>query len=203
MSQIMNFFNKYGLLAMFLCILLEYGCFPVSSEIVLPLSGAIACLQEVPFPLIIFLSVIAGLIGTSFCFFVGRLGGTKVLNSLSNRFPKTKKPLRASFRTFERYGVWAVGIGRVIPICRTYIAFVAGVSGQSYTQFLLGSAIGITIWNTILIGLGYTLKDNWGIVENFYGQYKHILLLAVIFVLSIYLIRSLINKESKDRNAVK
>ena len=195
MSHFINFFNRFGILAMFLCILLEYGCFPVSSEIVLPLSGAMASHQKVPFILMLFLSVIAGLIGTSFCFLVGRLGGTRVLNRLSNRFPKTKKPLRASFQTFEKYGIWAVGIGRVIPICRTYIAFVAGVSNQSYFKFAIASMVGISILNTLLIGFGYLLKDNWYLVADFYNQYKHILLLVIIFILSLSLIQSILKKE--------
>lgn len=195
MSHFIHFFHRFGIIAMFLCILLEYGCFPVSSEIVLPLSGAMASHQQIPFILMLFLSTIAGLIGTSFCFFIGRVGGTRVLNRISNRFPKTKKPLRASFETFEKYGVWAVGIGRVIPICRTYIAFVAGVSNQSYLQFVLASLIGISIWNTLLIGFGYLLKDNWTLVATFYNQYKHFLLLAIIFILSLSLIHAILKKK--------
>ncbi len=195
MSHFINFFHRFGLLAMFLCILLEYGCFPVSSEIVLPLSGCMASMQRIPFILMLLASVFAGLIGTSFCFFVGRIGGTRALNRISNRFPKTKKPLRASFQTFEKYGVWAVGIGRVIPICRTYIAFVAGVSSQSYLKFAMASMVGISVWNTLLIGLGYLLKDNWYLVVNFYDQYKHILMLAIIFILSLYLIQLLLKKK--------
>ena len=117
MSHIINFFDRFGLLAMFLCILLEYGCFPVSSEIVLPLSGCMASMQKIPFIPMVLLSILAGLIGTSFCFFIGRIGGTRALARNFESLPKTKKPLRASFQTFEKYGIWAVGIGRVIPIC--------------------------------------------------------------------------------------
>ncbi|MFA9462950.1 MAG: DedA family protein [Velocimicrobium sp.] len=195
MSSFIDFMERFGLFAMFLCILLEYSCFPVSSEIVLPLSGAMASLQKIPFTLMVLLSVIAGLIGTSFCFWVGRLGGTRILNRISNRFPKTKKPLRASFQKFDKYGIWAVCIGRVIPICRTYIAFVAGVSNQSYSKFTIASLVGIFVWNTLLIGLGYFLRDNWPMVAQFYNQYKHILLLAIIFVLSLSLIQSIVTRK--------
>lgn len=194
MSQITHFLQQYGLFAVLLCILLEYGCFPVSSEILLPLAGSMAELWKVPFSLMVFLSVIAGLLGTSFCYAVGRLGGKPALNHISKRFPKTKKPLRASIKIFERFGIRAVAIGRVIPLCRTYIAFIAGISNQSYPKFLFGSAIGITIWNTVLIGLGYFLKDNWNIVQTFYGQYKQYILLALIFVLSLHLIRQIIHR---------
>ena len=42
MNFIIDLIREYGMTAMFIIILLEYACFPVSSELVLPLSGAVA-----------------------------------------------------------------------------------------------------------------------------------------------------------------
>lgn len=190
MSQFAAIFHRYGLFAMFLCILLEYGCFPVSSEIVLPLSGALASMESIPFSVTLPLSVLAGILGTSGCYLLGRIGGIPVLNRIMNRFKSTRKPIESSFETFHKYGVLAVGVGRVIPICRTYIAFVSGASKQPYHQFFIASIIGITVWNTLLIGLGYILKDNWTIVIDYYNQYKHIILLVIIVLLSLSLLKA-------------
>lgn len=49
MSYITNFIYEHGLLAMFIIIMLEYACFPVSSEIVLPFSGAFASINSISF----------------------------------------------------------------------------------------------------------------------------------------------------------
>ncbi len=195
MSHFIQFFHKYGLLAMFLCILLEYACFPVSSEIVLPLSGALVAAEQIPLYQAIPLSVLAGLLGTSICFLIGKLGGPPALDKLMKRFPKTKKPIEASFEKFEQYGILAVGLGRVIPLCRTYIAFVAGATNQPYPRFVLASAVGITIWNTILISLGYILKDSWGLLAEYYNRYKKGFLLVIIVLLSISLVRSITKKR--------
>lgn len=176
MSTLYKLISSYGLLAMFCLILLEYSCFPVSSEIILPLCGAVAIWQHIPFFLMLFLSVLAGLIGTSICFFIGRIGRNSLLSRLMKHFPKTKKPITASFQLFEKYGLWAVCFGRVIPICRTYIAFVAGASMQPYQTFFIASSCGILVWNTLLIGLGYYLKDQWQQISTFYSQYKHFIL---------------------------
>lgn len=195
MSQFTIFFQNYGLFAMFLCILLEYGCFPVSSEIILPLSGAMASHQGIPLFVMLPVSIVAGLIGTSFCFFVGKGGGNKILNKLTTRFPKMQKPLQSSFQTFDKYGAYAVCVGRVIPICRTYIAFVAGASGQSYPAFLFSSLFGIAVWNTLLIGLGYGLKDNWNVLISYYDRYKHVILLLLIGLLSVSLIHAVLKRK--------
>ncbi len=190
MSFFINLIYKYGLLAMFIMILLEYACFPVSSEIVLPFSGAVASMNHISFFVIIPVSVVAGLIGTSICYLIGLFGGAPLIEKIKRKFPKTQKGLDNSYAKFEKYGSTAVCVGRVIPICRTYIAFIAGAVKQNYLVFFVSSAIGITTWNIILIGLGYLLRDNWEMVGEYYGRYKVIftpLLLLLIALLIIWL----------------
>ncbi|MDF2473246.1 MAG: associated Golgi protein [Anaerocolumna sp.] len=186
MSYFTNLIYQYGIFAMFFIILIEYACFPISSEIVLPFSGAVASLQNISFLVILPLSVVAGLIGTSFCYIIGRIGGLKLIERIIRRFPKTEKGILSSQTKFQHYGGLAVCFGRLIPICRTYIAFIAGAAGQKYPNFLLGSVIGITLWNTLLIGLGYLLHDKWKIVGNYYERYKDVLI-PLLLLIGLYL----------------
>lgn len=188
MNTLLTFFSQYGLLAMFVLILAEYACFPVSSEIVLPFAGAFAASQNIPFFLLLPASILAGLLGTSLCYLLGKKGGTFLLSRLSSRFPSTKKPLDASFQTFEKYGFLAVGVGRVIPLCRTYIAFVAGAFGQPYPVFFLASFVGITVWNAVLIGIGYLFRENWGFITSYYERYRDVFLLILIALLLGFLL---------------
>ena len=69
MELLTSLLKKYGLLGLCLMILLEYACFPISSELVLPFSGAVARAENVSFFLLLPLSVLAGLLGTGgkFC----------------------------------------------------------------------------------------------------------------------------------------
>lgn len=197
----MNFFieliNEYGLIAMFFLILLEYACFPVSSEIVLPFSGAVASINQISFVTILLTSIVAGCFGISICYFLGRIGGPPVLNKIMTKFPKTKKGITSSMEKFQHFGALAVGIGRMIPICRTYISFVAGASKQPYSLFLGASIIGISIWNTLLIGVGYICHENWGQIKVYYEQYKHFILLLVALIL-LYVIYRHYAKQKKD-----
>lgn len=188
MSYFTNLIYEYGLFAMFFIILIEYACFPISSEIVLPFSGAVASLQNVNYLTILSLSVLAGLIGTSFCYAVGRLGGGALITGLIKKFPKAEKGILSSQEKFKKYGNLAVCFGRLIPICRTYIAFIAGAAGQSLLTYLLSSFVGITIWNAILIGLGYLLRENWDTVGVYYARYKDIMLPLAVFTGMIILV---------------
>lgn len=188
MTELLNFFFEYGLLAMFVLIFAEYACFPVSSEIVLPFAGAFAASRHISFFLLLPLSVLAGLLGTSLCYLLGKKGGSRLLTGISQRFPKSRSALEASFRTFHKYGAFAVGIGRVIPLCRTYIAFVAGAFGQSYPSFFFSSFAGILVWNSVLIGIGYFFRENWGIISGYYAKYHDTLLLFLIAGLLLFLL---------------
>lgn len=171
---------------MFLLVLVEYACFPISSEIVLPFSGAVASLQQIPFLVILPLSVLAGLIGTSICYAIGYFGGTAVLDKIKQRFPKSQKGIDGSYEKFQKNSIYSVCFGRLIPICRTYIAFIAGTTKQKYSVFVISSSLGISLWNFILIGFGYTLRENWEQVELYYSRYKHIFLIVISISLISY-----------------
>lgn len=185
METLLSLFDRFGIFAMIVIIFLEYACFPISSELVLPFSGAVARAEEVSFFLLLPLSVLAGLLGTGLCYLAGRIGGEAVLTSLTKRFPKTEKAIVASRKKFERYGAGAVCIGRVIPLCRTYIAFVAGAVGQSPSVYFPYSLLGITIWNSALLSLGYFLQGNWGAVSGYYDRYKQYLIPVLIGIVVI------------------
>lgn len=194
MQIIIDFINEYGLTAIFMIILLEYACFPVSSEIILPFSGAVASAGHINFFVILPVSILAGLIGTGICFTIGWFGGGAIIHSITRRFPKTQKNIDAANEKFQQNGAFAVCIGRVIPLIRTYIAFIAGAARLNPVTYFAASALGISIWNTLLIGLGYIFGENYRYVGILYARYKHNLIpVAVIF--AAILITSRIHKK--------
>lgn len=198
MDILKHLINEYGVMAMFLIILLEYACFPVSSEIVLPFSGAVASMNQTPFLVILPLSILAGLIGTGLCYIVGWYGGGILLQKLTTKFPKTKKGIDSSYAKFNEHGAYAVCIGRVIPLIRTYIALIAGATKLNPITYFSASLLGITVWNTILIGLGYSLRENHSLVASYYNRYKHNLVPIGILCL-ICLVGNFIYKKVKKK----
>ena len=195
MELLTSLIKKYGLFGLCLMILLEYACFPISSEIVLPFCGAFAKNYEISFFYLIPGSVLAGLLGTSLCYAIGRIGGPRVLTFLKTRFPKTQKGIAASEKKMEQYGAFAVCFGRLIPLCRTYIAFIAGSVKQPFRQYLTYSFLGITVWNCVLISLGYLLKSNWNEVQRYYGEYKQVLVATAVIIVFLLILRKLFAKS--------
>lgn len=188
----------YGLPAMFLLILLEYACFPVSSEIILPLAGLIAAGQGLSFPLLVLFSTIAGIGGSLITYAIGRKGGSPLLEKIMNRFPSMEKPILSSYRTFGNHGKSAVFLSRLIPLCRTYIGFVAGAMKQNYSGYILYSAFGIFLWNTVLTGLGYYFYQYKELFFSYFDRYKHWIFFGGLSLLIFLLWRRIKKGRAKD-----
>jgi membrane-associated protein len=58
---------------------------------------------------------------------------------------------------FEKHGAKALVIGRFVPIVRTFITVVAGVSRMDRRHFLVWSGVGAVLWATGITLLGYFL----------------------------------------------
>lgn len=188
-TAVFTFIQSYGVAAVFVLIMLEYACFPVPSEIVLPLAGAYAAVYGVPFFEILLISVTSGICGCLICYLIGYYGGGALLDRITLRFSGASAGIEASRQWFDRYGSLSVVIGRVLPLCRTYISFIAGLSGQRALKFTALSAIGITVWNLVLVGLGYKLAAHWDIIARYARQYTYILLPFVLLLIALIIVK--------------
>ena len=177
--------DQYGMIAIFVLILAEYACFPVSSEIVLPLAGLLGARAGLPFVSLVILSTAAGLAGSCITYGIGRFGGSPLLERLMKRFPSLSKPILGSYRTFGDHGKSAVFISRLIPLCRTYIGFVAGAMKQSLLGYLLSSSLGILLWNTVLTSLGYYFYQYRDIFFDGFNRYKRWIFIGGLLLLLI------------------
>ena len=198
-NAIIEIIQKYGLVAIFLAVFLEYACFPVPSEIVLPLSGAVAAQGGFSFLSVYLICIAAGLGGSLLDYSLARWGGARLIEKLEGRFPKLAGGLEVTRQKFERYSTLSVGICRVIPLCRTYISFIAGLAKQDLGTFIGASTIGIAIWNALLVYMGYLLSENWQLVGEFYGKYKYAMLAIIVLAIFIYVLikRRLGQKEEE------
>jgi membrane-associated protein len=58
---------------------------------------------------------------------------------------------------FDRHGKLALVLGRFVPIVRTYVTVVAGVTRMERRRFFVWSGVGAVLWVTIVTLLGYFL----------------------------------------------
>lgn len=183
LAALFSLIDRFGLAAVVAAIFLEYACFPLPSEILLPFAGAYASYKGVPFWALLALSAAAGLAGCSLCYAVGYFGGRPLLAAARRRFPRAAGGIDASQEWLDRYGSFSVMVGRVLPLCRTYISFIAGASRQPFARFAGFSLVGIAVWNSVLAGCGYFLGSHWQTIAAFAKEYTSVLLPFVLVAL--------------------
>jgi len=161
--------SAWGYIAIFVTMVGESAGLPISSEIVVPLGGALASLSKLglggPFVeliLVVAISSLANLTGSLIAFYLTRrFGETVVLSRFGRWMGLSKGHLRLANRFFDRWGLWAVFLGRLLPIVRTYISFPAGLSKIGYVRFIIVSLLGAIPWNAGLAYAGYLAGQHW------------------------------------------
>jgi membrane protein DedA with SNARE-associated domain len=159
---------SYGLIAIFITMAGESCGLPISSEIVVPLGGALASQGKLSFVLVVIVSSLANLTGSLIAFYLSRRYGERVVLSKAGRLLGLHRGhLRLANRFFGRFGLWAVFAGRLVPIVRTYISFPAGISRIGYPTFIGATLAGAVPWNFALAFAGYKLGEHYQQVESF------------------------------------
>lgn len=154
------YFNKYGAIAIFVVVFLEYLNLPgFPAGVIMPLSGIMAAQGNIHFAWVMVITVAAGLLGSLTLYGLGRKGGEVFLNAYTRRFPKQKESLEKVLGWIRKKGSLGVFLGKLLPMVRTLVSIPAGVIKMDLRKYIFSSTCGIFIWNFVFVGAGYVLGD--------------------------------------------
>ncbi len=125
----------------------------------------------------------AGILGDSTGYWLGRRTGPVIFRRPDSRFFKREHLIRSQ-QFYERYGGRTIIIAKFLPILRTFVPFLAGVSRMRYPRFLLFSVSGVVGWVATITTLGYTLGGVPFVRRHFDKVILTIILLSLIPVIS-------------------
>jgi membrane protein DedA with SNARE-associated domain len=203
--------GTWGLLAIFVTMTGESAGLPISSEIVVPLGGALVSQGKFnggafALVLVVLVASLANLTGSLIAFYLTRRYGERfVLSRFGRWMGLSRGHLKLANRFFERFGLWAVFVGRLLPIVRTYISFPAGVSKIGYTWFTLATMAGAIPWNFALAFAGYKLGQHYDAVAATLGPFAIPFAIGVVILLAVawWFGRKLGEEEDKLLTAAK
>src|ERR1700704_2759693 len=192
-ATLSNLVASYGLLAIFVTMAAESAGVPISSEIVVPLGGALASQGKlglggtmVQLALVVMVSSLANLVGSLIAFWLTRRYGERVVLSRAERWlGLSRGHLRLANRFFDRFGLWAVFVGRLLPIIRTYISFPAAISRMGYAWFSVATMAGAIPWNFVLAYAGYKLGQHYETVASSLHPFVIPIAIAVVILLVV------------------
>ena len=190
--------ERLGAIGVGFAILLETVVPPIPSEAVLGLAGVLINDGRLSIVPVVLCATLGSILGALFFYYVGRALGPRRSHAFLDRLPLVEtEDVDKTFAWFERHGRSAVFFGRMVPIVRSFISVPAGVVRMPLPQFVVYTAGGSLIWNSVLIGLGVAAGD-------FVQQNLHYLDYAVVaaFVLGIgYLVHKRWRDVRRHRQA--
>jgi membrane protein DedA with SNARE-associated domain len=185
----------YGVVAVLLLMLID-AVFPAASELVMLYGGALASgalthrvdvLGRHVTGFQAYLAVVvAGVVGYQLGsiggWLIGERGGRPFLERRGRWLHLTPARLERAERWFDRWEDWAVLVGRVTPVARSFISIPAGVFEMPFRRYNVLTLLGNVVWCAAIAGAGWALGSSY---ERFnhgfrYVEYAVVLLIAAL-----------------------
>ena len=179
---VLELMGEYGNLAVFLLILVENLFPPIPSEVILTFGGVMTvCTDMTPVGVILF-STAGSLAGAVILYSVGRFLPDEVFRKLlcgqiGHLLHFRLEDVDLAKGWFRERGRSAVFLCRLIPIVRSLISIPAGIARMPFVPFLVFTAAGSLLWNTVLVYAGRIAGDSWEKVSAAFGVYSDLFLM--------------------------
>jgi membrane protein DedA with SNARE-associated domain len=157
---------------------------PFPGRLVLVMAGAYAA-RESDLLLTIALAAAGALAGDHAVYGLGRLGGERMQELYCRWTGSGRGCLPRTRAHLERYGAFAIVLGRFAFSLRLLAALLAGSGAMSYWRFLLFDALGAIAWSTVLILPGWFLGRRAPELLERYGGLDLVLAAAAAGMLAI------------------
>ena len=188
--------GDHGLYAVFWLMLLD-AVFPAASEAVMVYSGAVAAgafagqdtvlfghTFETGLPAYVAMAT-AGTVGYTLGsmggWWIGANGGRSFLERHGRWVHLSEAKLDRAEHWFERWGDWAVFLGRITPVVRSFVSIPAGVFRAPFVRYSLLTLLGSAIWCFGLAGVGWWFGSNW---EEFHHAFRYVDYLIIVGVVA-------------------
>ncbi len=173
---------------------------PTPSEFLYPMAGKIAYDGKIDLLAVIISGGIGSLVGAVIFYHVGYYMGEARVRTAISRYGTLKiGQFRLRFFTLEAYdqaasafrqhGGIIVMVARSMPLIHGVISIPAGVVRMNRLKFMTYTFIGVLLWVTPTVLLGYALGSQWERALSFIDAYETIWYIVIVAGVSFYLVR--------------
>jgi membrane protein DedA with SNARE-associated domain len=180
--------QDYGLVLLFVLIAMESAGVPLPGETALIAAGVLAARGDMDIVEVIVVAAAAAIIGDNVGYWIGRLGGRRLLERWEPLERHASRVLPWSERFFKRHGPKTIFLSRFFAVLRVTAAWLAGISRMHWWQFFFWNAAGGICW-AVLVGLvSYYLGRAAADAINRYGLIAGVAI-VVLLVLGALIFR--------------
>lgn len=152
---LLSLFIQYGYWIVFVGILLDNAGLPLPGELLLLTFGALARTGHVDLGVGTAVAWVAAMSGDSVGYWLGRLGGERLLQTYCRVTFGSGKCLQKAVAFYHLRGKLAVVVGRFVVGARAFLFPLAGSARMPYAQFIVFDGVGALIWAGLFTLAGY------------------------------------------------
>lgn len=160
------FLTSAGYAALILFAFAEACCIPISAEVTFGFAGVLAYQGHLSLMLVIVAGVLAELAGSYVAWTAGRVVDRPVLERAGRYLLLTRSDLDRAERFLAGRGGWAIPVGRMLPLVRSFVSLGAGFAGVPARRFGLLSLPGTVAFVTAIACAGYAVGPAWNRVSH-------------------------------------
>ena len=196
-GSLTTFIGDHGLYAVFGLMLID-SVLPAASELVMLYAGVVASGALAGQHVVLFghridshfwgyvamsLAGVAGqTVGSIIGWAIGLYGGRPLVERHGRWLHLGPENLDRAERWFDRWGDWAVFLGRMTPVVRSFVSIPAGLARMPLGRFTLYSVLGTIPWCFGIAGAGWALGSSW---ETFHHDFRYVEVLVVVAILAL------------------
>ncbi len=178
-----------GIVLVFVLMAAESCGVPFPSEVIMPFAGFLAAQGRISLAGAIAAGTLGNVAGSLIAYGLAARFGRPLLLGPGRRVGISASHLDLADHWFERHGLSAVLIGRVLPVVRTYISFPAGLARVDLVRFTVLTAVGALPWCTALAAGGYAVGANYDRISGPIEVAAVIIAVLVVVVVVGWIIR--------------
>lgn len=189
---------------------IESSFIPFPSEIVVPPAAYNAAAGELNIYLVVLFATLGACMGAlinyGLALWIGRPLVYKFADSrLGHLLLLSGEKIEHAEKYFRDHGIVSTLVGRLIPAVRQLISIPAGLAKMKLHVFLLFTAIGAGLWNSVLAALGYFLhrvvpkEELIPTVEKYSHEIGLGIVIVVVLVIAYFVLRAIIKKRKASK----
>lgn len=155
----------------------------------MPTSGLLAAGGHLNLIAAIVVGALANLVGSLIAYGLAARFGEPLLLGPGRYIGIRRHHLEMADGWFQRWGLLAVLIGRVLPVVRTYISFPAGLARVDLARFSVLTFVGALPWCAALALVGFVLGKNYDRVSKPIEYTAIVVALIVAAIVVIWYLR--------------
>jgi membrane protein DedA with SNARE-associated domain len=194
----------HGVIAVFVLMAID-AVFPAASELVMLYGGALASgalthqldvlgSNETGLKAYIAIALagtIGYLLGSLVGWAIGFYGGRRFLERHGRWLHLDKERVERAERWFRRWEEWAVLIGRVTPVVRSFVSIPAGVFKAPLLSYTVLTAIGSAVWCFAWAAAGWGLGAGWESVHKDFRYVDYVVVAGIAAFAAYIILRSI------------